>query len=105
MKLWGENWIPLLVTYKVQSPPKEMDITSKVSQLIDWDKKWWDNDKLINVFLAEEIVVVKTITICHTDQPDCQIWRYTSSGIFSVKVRTIWQKNWRKGRPWNVRIR
>ena len=67
VKIWVENWIPLPITYKVQFPPREMDITSKVNQLTDWDRKWWDNDKLINVFSAEEIAAIETIPICHTD--------------------------------------
>jgi hypothetical protein len=85
VKIWGENWIPMPVTYKIQSPPREMDITSKVYQLIDWDRKWWDNEKLVNMFSEEEIAAIKKIPISHTDQPDCQIWRCTSSGIFSMK--------------------
>jgi hypothetical protein len=62
-----------------------MDPNSKVHQLINWEMKWWDHEKLVNLFMKEEVAVIKTIPISHTNQPDCQIWRCTGSGIFSVK--------------------
>ena len=52
---------------------------------INWEIKWWDHETLVKLFMKEEIAAIKTIPISHTNQPDCQIWRCTSSGTFSVK--------------------
>ena len=62
-----------------------MDPNSKVHQLINWEMKWWDHGKLVNLFTKEEVAAIKKIPISHTNQPDYQIWRCMSSGIFLVK--------------------
>jgi hypothetical protein len=80
--IWGEIWVPLPVTYRIHSPPQNMDPNSKVHQLINWEMKWWDHEKLVNLFTKEEVAAIKTIPISHTNQPDCQIWRCTGSRIF-----------------------
>lgn len=79
VSIWGDNWIPLHSTYRIQSPLKVLNSTSKVHELIDWERVWWNQNVLSNIFTTEEVAAINTIPISHTDQPDFQIWRGTSS--------------------------
>ena len=81
----GDNWIPRPSTYRIQSSPKVLDSKSKVHELIDWETAWWSVALLHNLFTVEERDAIMTNTISQTDQLDLQVWRCTSSGIFSVK--------------------
>jgi ribonuclease HI len=85
IKIWGDRWIPIPSTFRIQSPPRVLSPNSNVKELFENDRKGWDRDKLESIFSSEEIAVITSIPISLTDQPDTQIWRCTNSGIFSVK--------------------
>ena len=85
IKIWGDCWIPIPSTFRIQSPPKVLSPHSKVNELLDNELMRWHRDKLETIFSAEEIAAISSIPISLTDQPDTQIWRCTNSGIFSVK--------------------
>ncbi|XP_059453388.1 uncharacterized protein LOC132183934 [Corylus avellana] len=85
VKIWGEKWIPKPNTYKVQSHPHTLDRESVVSVLIDLDTRWWNQPLLKEIFTPEEITLIQTIPIGGTSQRNLQIWRGTTSGIFTVR--------------------
>jgi hypothetical protein len=85
VSILGDSWIPQHSTYRIQSVPKVLDPTCKVKELINWEKVRWDQTLLANLFTKEEVAVIKTIPISWMNQPDVQLWRCTTSRVFSVK--------------------
>lgn len=85
INIWGDNWIQIPTTYRVQSRPKVLDPSSKVFQLFDQEMVGWDKNLLRSIFTSEEIAAINTKRISQTHQPGLQIWRCTNSDIFLVK--------------------
>jgi hypothetical protein len=85
VKIWGDRWIPIPSTYKIQSPPRDLNQMSKVCDLIDKENEEWNQQLLARNFTKEEMTAINTIPISLLSQPDVQVWRGTTSGVFSVK--------------------
>ncbi|XP_059436227.1 uncharacterized protein LOC132169166 [Corylus avellana] len=85
INIWGDCWIPISSTYRIHSPSRVLDPSSKVSELLDNGKCGWNQELLKSIFTEEERVAITSIPISQTNQPDVQIWRCTNNGMFSVK--------------------
>jgi hypothetical protein len=83
--IWGDRWIPIPSTYKIQSPPRGLNPMSKVYDLIDREKEGWNQQLLARNFTVEEVAAINTIPISLLSQPDVQVVRGTILGDFSVK--------------------
>jgi hypothetical protein len=83
--IWGDRWILIPSTYKIQSPPRGLNPMSKVCDLIDREKEGWNQQLLARNFTVEEVVAINTIPISLLSQPDVQVRRGTILGDFSVK--------------------
>jgi hypothetical protein len=60
--IWGDRWIHSPSTYKVISSPKVLDPSTKISSLIDGDRKRWNATLLTQIFPKEEIKIIQSIT-------------------------------------------
>jgi hypothetical protein len=84
-RIWGDKWIPISSTYVIQSPPRLLDATSTVSELIDRDMMEWKKDLLEALFNYEEIKAILLVPLSNTNTSDVVIWQGNKNGIFTVK--------------------
>ncbi|KAG6667141.1 hypothetical protein CIPAW_01G080900 [Carya illinoinensis] len=85
IKVWGDRWIPTLVSYCIQSPVAILNSDARVNELIDGSRGIW-KEKLVKEVLNEgEAMIVSNLPISKSGLPDKQIWGYTKDGFFSVK--------------------
>lgn len=56
----------------------------RISELIDWDKRIWDPQKLEHHFLPQDIRRINMINLV-TELDDFYSWKHNKSGDFSVK--------------------
>lgn len=85
VRIWGDRWIPNPTTYTIQSPPKKLDPSATVRELIDSNTGWWKQSLLRELFTQKELLAINSIPISATTQQDTQIWRCTNTGSFIVK--------------------
>ncbi|XP_059450979.1 uncharacterized protein LOC132181760 [Corylus avellana] len=85
VRIWGDRWILNLITYTIQSPPKKLDPSATVRELIDPSTGWWKQSLLREFFTQEELLAINSIPISAITQQDTQIWRCTNTGSFTVK--------------------
>ncbi|XP_059451003.1 uncharacterized protein LOC132181787 [Corylus avellana] len=83
--IWGDKWVPLPNSFRIQSPPTPEFHDSKVCALIDEDSGWWNSRLLGQLFNEEEVAAIQSLPLSSTSQADMLIWRGTANGIFSVK--------------------
>jgi hypothetical protein len=50
VQIWGDRWIPIPSTYKIQSPPRGLNQMSKVCDLIDKENEGWNQQLLAKNF-------------------------------------------------------
>ena len=85
MNIWGDRWLPFKHSPKILSPRRSMGYEAKVCSLIDQDQRCWKLDVLEANLMAFEVEMLRTIPLCHTDQPDALIWPHNPNGEYSVK--------------------
>ena len=85
IRIWEDRWL-LSPVFKIVSPPTLLNPNATVDQLIDGDLRWWNNDLLGTIFLADEVQMIQKIPISCTNQEDVLIWRGTKNGVFSVRT-------------------
>jgi hypothetical protein len=84
VQIWGDKWLSTPSTYCVQSPPKILTENAKVCHLIDHNTRWWKKSLIEEIFNSEEANAIQSIPISAMNQPDKQVWRGNSRGLFSV---------------------
>ena len=84
IRIWKDKWIPRPSTYKVQSIPRVLHSDATVSDLIDGDTQWWNKTMLENLFSSEEVHLIQSLLVSHSNGEDRRIWSGTKNGIFSV---------------------
>jgi hypothetical protein len=85
IKVWGDQWIPTLTSFMIQSPRAVLGEDVKVAELIDQDTKGW-NVQLVNaIFNADEAKVIQGIPLSPIPVPDRLIWRCTKNGDFLIR--------------------
>jgi hypothetical protein len=85
IQVWRDRWLPVPVSYSVQSPKQLLVADATVASLINSNAKEWKAD-LVKAFLnAEEAQVVLDIPLSSSLPPDKLIWQGTKNGVFSVK--------------------
>ncbi|XP_059428496.1 uncharacterized protein LOC132162251 [Corylus avellana] len=85
VRIWGDKWIPRPHTFQIQFPPKMLPASATVSELIDRDLRWWNCPLINSIFNSEEARMIMSLPLSLTNQPDCQIWRGSANGEFTVK--------------------
>ncbi|XP_028125122.1 uncharacterized protein LOC114322024 [Camellia sinensis] len=76
VKIWGDRRLPRGYSFLPISPHSLPNVT-RVSFLIDSDRKCWDLGKLQTYFLAADVEVIRKIPISPYLPSDILIWHYT----------------------------
>jgi hypothetical protein len=86
IRIWKHRWLNSPTTFRVLSPPREIDPFSTVSIVIDDDMPtriggtlyYWNN-------YSREKRYYQSTPVSATDQEDTLIWRGTAKRVFSVR--------------------
>lgn len=81
----GNNWLPTLTTYKVQSLVLLLPTKVKVNELIDHDTKIWKWDLISLIFTKDETQTICCLPLPLFGAPDRLTWWPTKNRYFSVK--------------------
>ena len=90
--IWKDKWLPRPSTFMVQSPPRLLDLSAKVCELIDKDMKRWNLALLANIFEKKDALLIHSLPVSFSNHEDRQVWRGTKNGLFSVKSAYYIQK-------------
>jgi hypothetical protein len=85
IQVWGGRWLPVPVSYSVQSPKQLLDADATVASPINLNAKEWKANLVKAVLNAEEAQVVLNIPISPSLPPNKLIWQGTKNCVFSVK--------------------
>jgi hypothetical protein len=85
IKIWKDKWVPIPISYEIQSPIRLLDQNATVSSLINSDTRWWNIDLVREIFCREEADIICNLGICPGRQKDKLIWVGTKNGDFSVR--------------------
>lgn len=83
IRIWKDRWLPNPSTYRVCPPTSVLHSDATVRELIDADLKWWNVSLLERIFSKAEALLIQTIPLSSTNQPDMLIWKgTTTNGVF-----------------------
>lgn len=85
IKIWEDNWLPTLSTFKVQSPVKLLNQDETVSELISHHIRSWDAELIDQVMNEEEAKVICSLPLSRLGSEDKLIRGMSRSGLFNVK--------------------
>lgn len=85
IKVWGGRWLPTPTTFAVQTPPRKLEETALVAELIDIERKEWNAELLNAVFSEDEAKVISKIPLSLMLPSDRLIWRGTLHSEFTVR--------------------
>jgi hypothetical protein len=85
VKIWGDKWLPIPMTSKVQSPITILPEDAVVSTLIDGETRGWNKALVNSVFAKEEADIIFSIPLSKYGHPDMLTWRGSSIGEFTVR--------------------
>jgi hypothetical protein len=85
VRIWEDRWIPSVSTNRIQSPNFSFPSNARVSELIDYDKRWWNVQILQEHFSEEEIEKICGLAICPGRRSDQLVWGGTKNGVYSVR--------------------
>jgi len=85
IKIWGDKWLTSSPYYLFSPPHQGLDLEARVSKFIDPSTGWWNFPLVRNFFPPEEADRICKVAISSLQNADIQIWKGTSTGVFSVK--------------------
>jgi hypothetical protein len=85
IKVWGDRWLPTLLTYPFQSPRGTCVEGTRVCELIDQQLKQLNEPLIRATFNADEAMLILNISLSPLFPRDRPIWRCTKKGDFSVR--------------------
>lgn len=83
VSVYKDIWLPRPVTFKPMSPPK-MSMHTVVADLIKSGNQW-DEDKLKQNFIQEDLDVILNIPLPREKAKDQVMWHYDKGGEYSIK--------------------
>ncbi|XP_058761484.1 uncharacterized mitochondrial protein AtMg00310-like [Vicia villosa] len=86
VKIWTDNWIPSLSSFKPLSPLVPQNTNVLVSSLIDSDLCCWKMDSLKELFGKSDVAHIASIPISKMVLEDKLVWNAEKHGYFSVKT-------------------
>lgn len=81
---WTDPWIPV----HPPRPPRalsETELSSRVSNLLLANRSNWDETKLRELIVEEDVEYIKNIKVSATAQQDLLGWHYNEDGIYTVR--------------------
>jgi hypothetical protein len=85
IQVWGDRWLPVPVSYSVQSPKQLLAADATIASLINLNAKEWKADLVKVVLNTKEAQVVLNISLSPSLPPDKLILQRTKNGVFSIK--------------------
>lgn len=85
VRIWGDKWIPMPTSYKVQSPCRILGENAIVGDLVDVNARRWNSSLIHEIFLEHEAKLICSMPLSRYSQDDQLIWRGTSNGIFTIR--------------------
>ncbi|XP_042958049.1 uncharacterized protein LOC122293560 [Carya illinoinensis] len=85
VRIWSDCWLPTPTSFKVQSPPKTLNIDATVNLLIDQDTLSWNLPLIQSIFFPKEAAIISKLHVSPCNNNDRLSWRCTTNGMFSVK--------------------
>lgn len=85
IKIWGDQWLPILSSYKVQSLVKILYKNLTMSALIDKGKGCWDSKLINEVMDKEEAAVICGLPLSKSRSKDKMFWKLSKHGLLTVK--------------------
>lgn len=64
---------------------------TKVAELIDQNKKEWNEDTLRELFTTDQVERILTIPIPSNQQEDLFVWNGDKEGVYTAKSGYIWK--------------
>ena len=83
--IWNDKWLPTPTTYRVVSPPCDMNDFPMMSAFVDHDLRSWKADLFKSIFLPFEADTILNIPISYNLLEDKFIWVGNRKGVFTVK--------------------
>lgn len=74
INIWGDPWIPIPISFSVQSPRIDLMGGMTVSSLIDQDTKQWNRTLIAEIFYPEEAAAITNIPLSPLQPRDRLIW-------------------------------
>ena len=79
-----DKWLPRRDSSSIISPLPNTLLETRVSSLIDADRRGWKTEVIQEMFLPSEASVIMGIPLSIRNTEDRVIWAYTSSGVYST---------------------
>lgn len=84
IQIYKDAWLPSL-DGRLNSPMMHLAPESMVDSLINSDSGWWDTNLIDLCFYPPDALLIKSLPLCSSPQPDSLVWRSERSGCYSVK--------------------
>ncbi|CAL5385637.1 unnamed protein product [Camellia sinensis] len=84
-QVWGDQWIPRPLSFRLVVPPTDLLLDALVSTLIDRDRGCWNEEIITSSFSPIDVPTILAIPLYRNWPEDTLVWHYSKNGIFSVK--------------------
>lgn len=85
VRVWGDKWIPIPLTFSIQTLVHILQADANVKDLIDTDTKAWKTSLVNEVFWEDEAEAILNIPLSPLQAKDRRIWRGTKNAEYSVR--------------------
>jgi hypothetical protein len=85
IRVWVDRWLPIPISYSVQSTPKIISANATVDELIDVEMKVWKSCLIKEVFEENEAMVICQIPLSPSFPKDRMVWMGTKNSEFTVR--------------------
>jgi hypothetical protein len=86
VRIWGDKWVTSNHTNMIQAPIQILDKEAKVSEIINQEANWWNIRLIEQIFPAETVEQICSISICPRLMPNKLIWTSSTTGLFTVQM-------------------
>nr|POF10930.1 hypothetical protein CFP56_16045 [Quercus suber] len=84
VQIYKDAWLPSL-DGRLNSPVMQLAPESTVDSLINSKSGLWDTNLIDLCFYPLDALLIKSLPLCSSPQPDTLVWRSELSGCYSVK--------------------
>lgn len=85
IKIWGNKWILISLSYCTQSPIKILDGESRVKEIINEENRRWNENFIYEIFKEYEVELIYSMPISKMGVEDKLKWGHTKIGMSSIK--------------------
>ena len=85
IRIWGEKWLPRMSSFEVISPRIFLHQDTRVSELINTERKSWNEEVIRQLFLPVDADTILGIPLSNQLPEDRLIWAESNNGCFTVR--------------------